>query len=402
MFEYSMQLATAGLKKKLEAEATQLMKRSLDQLLSHCKVSLSCISRAQQKLFVTGIQPCVLKTQPLLEYLLLSVNASCSDPRDKVYGILGLCDDEVRRAVPIDYNATLDEVLTTITAYLIQSLKTMAISCQKIFLCTKSHQDGVSSWVPYVSRSRRTLSIRDIISSTVSTTYSASRGRDFHPRFSQDLRTLTVEGVKIGRISKVTERLDGPDQISIRSWMSFSNLPDKADEVYPFRCRSLPTGCKKKDRKRCRGQPGAQVSWSEAFWRTILSDRVRGHRLGCLLNDLDGTEAYSPFDHIRFPPRNEIEYSSLLTSLGHSDPVFRCRRLFMTDDDFIGLGPEDTHKGDIVVLPIGEQVPYLMREFPDGGEFQLVGQCYLHGAMDGEIIEDLEAGRYQTQTFDLR
>jgi hypothetical protein len=161
----------------------------------------------------------------------------------------------------------------------------------------------------------------------------------------------------------------------------------------------------KEDWKRIPGQPGAQVSMNEAFWRTVIADRMLGKRLGCSATDLERIGAYSPFENVPFPPSNEAEYSTFLNNSSqkmdtlNSSCTDQC--LFMTANGFIGLGFGDVHAGDIVALPIGEHVPYVVRERPDSGGYQLICDCYLHGAMDGEIIEDLEAGRYQTQTFDL-
>jgi hypothetical protein len=49
--------------------------------------------------------------------------------------------------------------------------------------------------------------------------------------------------------------------------------------------------------------------------------------------------------------------------------------------------PDDTEKGDLICVFDGGEVPYLLR--PAGNDsYILIGECYLHGIMDGEAMAD--------------
>ncbi|KIW03347.1 uncharacterized protein PV09_05556 [Verruconis gallopava] len=74
----------------------------------------------------------------------------------------------------------------------------------------------------------------------------------------------------------------------------------------------------------------------------------------------------------------------------------RNRRLFITKRGYIGMGPLATQVGDIVHVLLGSQIPFVSRksavcledevnevELPT---FSFVGECYVHGVMEGEII----------------
>lgn len=50
----------------------------------------------------------------------------------------------------------------------------------------------------------------------------------------------------------------------------------------------------------------------------------------------------------------------------------------------MGLGPAGTQPGDVICVFLGGAVPWVIRE--DGDDDVLVGECYVHGIMDGEII----------------
>ena len=52
----------------------------------------------------------------------------------------------------------------------------------------------------------------------------------------------------------------------------------------------------------------------------------------------------------------------------------------------IGLGPAETREGDIVVVIFGGSVPFVLRP-REGGGYHLVGEAFVHGGMDGEMME---------------
>ncbi|GAB1317001.1 Heterokaryon incompatibility domain-containing protein [Madurella fahalii] len=76
--------------------------------------------------------------------------------------------------------------------------------------------------------------------------------------------------------------------------------------------------------------------------------------------------------------------------------LYRC--LFQTREQWIGVCSEICKAGDEVWLLEGGAVPYVLRRMDEaeGGEkFQFFGECYVHGAMNGELMgEDVE-GRLQ-------
>ena len=59
------------------------------------------------------------------------------------------------------------------------------------------------------------------------------------------------------------------------------------------------------------------------------------------------------------------------------------RRSFVSLNGRIGLGPQSLQPGDSVAEIAGTDVPFALRRREDGG-YQLVGEVYMHGVMDGE------------------
>jgi Heterokaryon incompatibility protein (HET) len=78
------------------------------------------------------------------------------------------------------------------------------------------------------------------------------------------------------------------------------------------------------------------------------------------------------------------------------------RRLFVTFGGYIGIGPKEMKPYDQVVILYGGRTPYILRprsywwigggsrpmtREPNDGSYFLVGDCYIHGMMKGEMME---------------
>lgn len=101
---------------------------------------------------------------------------------------------------------------------------------------------------------------------------------------------------------------------------------------------------------------------------------------------------------------NNIEAAALIQEMQHASAVVTYgRRFFVTQQGYLGLGPQKMAVGDEVYVFNGSKVPFVLRgveraaaaEQPSGGgntsefpRFRLVGDCYVHGIMDGEACEE--------------
>ncbi|KAI1774158.1 hypothetical protein F4818DRAFT_74872 [Hypoxylon cercidicola] len=65
--------------------------------------------------------------------------------------------------------------------------------------------------------------------------------------------------------------------------------------------------------------------------------------------------------------------------------VFAPQRVVVCDTDKrdVGIVPAVAEKGDVVALFPGAKVPFILRE-KSAGEYELIGECYIHGIMRGE------------------
>ncbi|KAK4195297.1 heterokaryon incompatibility protein-domain-containing protein [Triangularia verruculosa] len=63
------------------------------------------------------------------------------------------------------------------------------------------------------------------------------------------------------------------------------------------------------------------------------------------------------------------------------------RRLYRTTRGYLGLGPATIRPGDQVWMIRGAIVPIVLREADEVGKFTVVGDSYLHGFMNGEMLD---------------
>jgi hypothetical protein len=78
-------------------------------------------------------------------------------------------------------------------------------------------------------------------------------------------------------------------------------------------------------------------------------------------------------------------YSRMRDTIG---PSQMAKRLVTTHHGFIGMAPRRAQSGDIVCVLFGCSVPVVLRKRQDDNEtWEFIGECYLHGFMEGQILE---------------
>jgi hypothetical protein len=76
------------------------------------------------------------------------------------------------------------------------------------------------------------------------------------------------------------------------------------------------------------------------------------------------------------------------------------RCLFRTQSGLLGLGPNGVRMGDGVVVLLGGNVPFVLRT-EDKNHWRLVGQSYVYGLMEKQVIEDSRVSGRGSRDFHL-
>jgi len=81
--------------------------------------------------------------------------------------------------------------------------------------------------------------------------------------------------------------------------------------------------------------------------------------------------------------------------------------MIITEKGYIGLAPAKTEPGDRIAVLFGGRVPYILRQNqPDNSTepttWTFIGDSYVHGIMDGEVIQKLERGEVESEVITLK
>jgi len=72
---------------------------------------------------------------------------------------------------------------------------------------------------------------------------------------------------------------------------------------------------------------------------------------------------------------------------GEGSSNFKC---FVSTTGFMGLVHPDAQPGDEIVILFGVEMPFVVRPNAEPGHYQLIGECFVLGLMEGEAMEGLE------------
>lgn len=179
-----------------------------------------------------------------------------------------------------------------------------------------------------------------------------------------------------------------------RKWYRFcalacwnlSGRPIQEDIPYPSRYDRYPTG----------------ESLQEAFWRTLVCNiDMQRKRVG------EEYGAYWKLVHNLYcrtiPNQPTLEELHAMTKFEEPMGLFaEGRRFCTTSNGYMGWAPQRTQFGDAVCIFQGSPVPFVVRKAifkdnrlpflvgPGRQYYELVGECYLHGYMEGQGIEQQE------------
>jgi hypothetical protein len=323
-----------------------------------------------------------------------------SDPRDKLFALMGLSNDAYRHALEIDYSTPVEKVYY-------EFAKCEIVNSGRLDIITKVQYNprgrwNLPSWVPdWTFNKKDHVRLQNI------------RRPDFHYRaggntrarvdFIPDTGEMRMMGVQVGTISYlgVQTHMCNPEDwkaatTAIREWgWPLTILSGKRDEklMSPFTL--------------------------EQFARTLLCDHVTAESVGAgFLKTLVGAIFYLIFslfpgtplqfqsvwmeychDEIMSKPEEQRMTYALNVALNAQEYIWD-RRFFLTDQDQMGMAPEEAEAGDAVVIPLGCSGPVVVRLI--NGYFRIIGECYVDGVMYGEAMENIERPGFKIGSFLVR
>ena len=307
----------------------------------------------------------------LLRLLHLMRMYECEDPHDKVYAALGMAMDVHENDIIPDYTKTCAEVYTDVAKFCISNpsnqpfdFLSYAVRSAPGTSLEFDHNPLLPSWIPdwTICADLRPLDKECYYGSKLQHHGTFNACAALSGEYHFDHRTLQVQGSVLDRITQVMTVCDcaiiegGLD--IVRSW-----APPNPQEPYLLGQTKL-----------------------EAYNHTIFADigetktgynwdMSRGFAMDWELTDRASV--------LKTPEELDRHYR-MMTDL---DNTTFARRMFVTSCGFMGLGPAAAQVGDSVCVLLGGQLLYVLRG-GDDGKFEFVGECYVHGMMDGKACEE--------------
>ena len=318
-------------------------------------------------------------TERFLELLAMFRIRESTDPRDKIYGLLGMADTSFTRFISPDYALSVEELYKLSTFALIKWSRSLDVFSH----LHHSHSTTLPSFVPDW-RSRLTISHSKYmfrLSSLHLYNASGSRKAEILRRHQNQLHTSGVLFDKISTILPGKEKKQRVDKI--RSYKALALIDERIDSIY---CNSKQTV-------------------GEAFARTLFGD-LKSQTEGLFVDRRLQTEDLALIEEWQsFNPKVRSNQSTPVKNLYRMSSVFDVitggRKFACTERGYFGFTPPTTKEGDLVAVLPGGKVPYILRSVVSGelnktetspatdlGKcYVIVGDSYIHGIMDGEAFE---------------
>ncbi|GAW23816.1 hypothetical protein ANO14919_133930 [Xylariales sp. No.14919] len=311
-----------------------------------------------------------------------------TDPRDKVYGLLGIVDDADN--ISINYSSSAETVYEESTRGIISKTRNLDLFCHTIQVSNESGLRGrgssrlpsLPSWVPDWDADFDTLdnpSHGVIFRLRTLHLFNTCGSRLFGGSAnSNEQGSLRVSGITfdvVERISPPTYRTQRDTTKVIQSWRVMAGVEEAPDRPYPS---------------------GGTIL--DAFWRTLCFDT--------------STKFISLLSLYGRPTNDRLPggFQDKLEGNRFSQRVARAildRRFYVSKKGYMGLAPDTVKEGDMICVLAGGRLPFILRDAnttfkrlgdSSGAEraHTLIGDAYLHGIMDGEAVAEIDEGSFQT------
>ncbi|MCJ1383200.1 hypothetical protein MMC17_006313 [Xylographa soralifera] len=379
----------------------------------------------------------------LLELLARTEACQASDPRDKVYALLGLVDDHLGKDLPLpkaDYTRPLARVYCDITRYIISLTQSLEVLCYNVSLI--SPEESFPSWMPRFDQGIidpwRLYGEHDACGSTIATV-----------RETDEEQLLLLEGIRIDEVQCaeiILEEDEPPDTMSEAWKMAMDRLSDTKSLKFLFKDfifvmtggtmiddHSAPIPASDTllldflDYQTSRILRALQTLSTKQPAKCLKSMLEMAEIATSLLPTVDGMLDINDkhfSSRQRIETENQLaqchpdasstmieELASRLESLWVDNDWRRFsisfanagefRRFFITKKGSMGIGPQAMQSGDIICILFGGRTPFVLRPRPDSDHCVFIGECYIHGWMHGEAIEKWRQGMFQSEYFTL-
>ena len=325
-----------------------------------------------------------------------------TDPRDKIYALIGLCVDDDQSTQP-DYTKDIQDVYreTALAILFRQDPRIRANSSLRFhehpvmgFLCEAERTENIyalPSWVP----DWRARQYESLWAMTSKNGYKAAGTSKTKLALTDDPNRISL-AAKIGDAVHLVSSI-APGAEDNLDPSQRDDLSNRVPQSYWINeSSSLAATCQ-------RYQDDA--SRDRAFGSTLIGNKAV--EIGTYSQTQQGEENanyalfYWHFRQFLF----KLCPNGIVNGAGNSQlrlvlsphmegyksfesayrQVTEGRRFFTSLGGYMGIGPPGMRSGDSICVFLGGNVPWVVRQ--EAHEYKLIGECYVHGIMNGEVMQ---------------
>lgn len=319
--------------------------------LSHALTHLRSVFRARRVYTADENSAKFMEVLRRVRYL------NASDPRDSIFGVLGLSKNFKSLLPTSDYSKSPTEVFTEVAKALLNETKSLSIL---IYATSVTPLPDHPSWVPYWSNPPLMKDTRD-------KTHRAAGKSEAVFAISSDDKELRVKGQYFDQVKDLP-------LADLRGYERYPFFHHRVDSLrmscgVGYSLTKYPTG----------------ESVEEALWRTLCWNSDSDHRRPekeiyeiafrewhSFLNSNDRMENIK-----RDIRKKEISFALIVNSTAP---------LCTTVNGYLAAVPYIAKAGDCIAILAGVDFPFVLR--PTEDHYRLVGPCYVHGIMRGEAFPE--------------
>ena len=322
--------------------------------------------------------------EELVKLFAESRETNVADARDRVYGQLGIVSAILQQdSISADYALDTKQVYTNFAFSLMENCRSLQILNQ----ASRQYNSiqALPTWVPdwtsrynFESEKTRLSQIFGWFKATGSQPMPA-------PQLAAPTTSalLGVRGHMLGVVKMVGSVCEpspiGPYQIRLMSeWSSLFGLAHATVDCTSVRNAPDLTGL----------PTNVNPRFAATMLRGVLWQGENGQEARRLENDEEAIPAFEAIMEAYAGGQMPFELQeSWVTYMGG----ILNTRFFVDSKGRPGMGPPHCEPGDVLMLLLGGNVPYALRKSKDQTQANLytyVGECYVHGVMDGEAFEE--------------
>ncbi|KAK4223690.1 heterokaryon incompatibility protein-domain-containing protein [Podospora fimiseda] len=286
---------------------------------------------------------CTRSRSPIIEKFQGMINKRCCDPRDYIYGALGMAMPAFRARIKPHYGHTVERVHQEAPITHIEHFKRLEV----LSMCFQKDRrfDRLPSWVPDFSAQL------DI--SGPQEQFAAGFSRALVQFSESEPNIIQVAGDNYYAALEALRAI-APENLGL-------------DTTTPY-----PTG-----------EP-FKTAYAITLCQDSLEDRFEGGKYPRLKTWI---KQDSP--NALFGPRAKENKDKSVIPTGYEDTIVtRCqgRPYVVTEEGYIGWGATGTQPGDIICVFLGSKDPIILRPQPESDSFTLVGNRDFYGLGDANVL----------------